>query len=100
MKLDVPAIKEHLRPYGPWAIAAGKRVTAAREAAELAPVELATVVGVSLTTIKEIEAGQLVPREYLRHAIAWTTGAKVADLWPPLAPEDLPRRKARATAVA
>jgi len=45
---------------------------------------LARGVDVSTQTIYMIEAGQIIPKDYLRSAIAFCLGQDVDTIWPPL----------------
>lgn len=83
--IDTPALREYLGPGGPWALECGARVrkyrTAINNANEL---WLAAAVGVSVQTIRSIESGLLVPRDYLRSAIAFAVGQDPETIWPSL----------------
>lgn len=82
--IDAPALREYLGPNGPWAVEAGARVRKYRQRLERTETWLGAAVGVSATTIREIEKGGLVPRDYLRAAIAYCLGQDVETIWPPL----------------
>lgn len=83
--IDAPALREYLGPRGPWAIEAGARVKEYRlRIAGLTETVLAARVGATGQTIRMIEAGNLVPRDYLRSAIAFAVGQDVSTIWPPL----------------
>lgn len=83
--LDVEALKSYVSRNGTWAVESGLRVSKMRQKQTgLEVAQFADRCGVSATTMKSIEAGQLVPREYLRAVIAWHVGRDVDDLWPPL----------------
>ena len=82
--IDTPALRDHLKAGGPWAAECGARVKRYRMRMDVSPTWLAAVVGVSLQTISEVEAGRLVPRDYLRSAIAFALGQDTETIWPPL----------------
>lgn len=91
--IDTAALRTHLGPRGPWASDAAARIQTlldtldpAIKAAGVARQSqwLAREVDVTETTIVSILRGELVPRDYLRAAIAWRLGKDVADIWPPL----------------
>lgn len=83
--IDTDLLKERLGPGGTWAKAAGQTVARVRgDELKLSVEYLASTTGVSVTTIKRVESGDLVPRDYLRAAIAGTLRKDVADIWPPM----------------
>lgn len=82
--IDSPALREYLGPKGPWAIECGSRVRKYREKLSKSETWLAAAVGVSAQTIHEVEAGRIVPRDYLRAAIAFAVGQDSDVLWPSL----------------
>lgn len=82
--IDAAALREYLGPRGPWAVEAGSRVRKYRKRLQKSETWLAAGVGTSAQTIRQIEAGNLVPREYLRAAIAFCLGQDVETIWPPL----------------
>lgn len=82
--IDAAALREHLGPKGPWAIEAGARVRKYRERLERSETWLGAAVGVSSQTIRQIEVGAIVPRDYLRASIAFVLGQDVETIWPPL----------------
>lgn len=82
--IDSPALREHLGPNGPWASECGARVKKYRNRMGQTETWLAACVGSTTQTIRQIEAGKLVPREYLRAAIAYTLGQDIETIWPPL----------------
>lgn len=82
--IDTPALREHLGPLGPWALESGARVRKYRERMGQSETWLAAIVGTTGQTIRQVEAGKLVPREYLRAAIAYALGQDIETIWPPL----------------
>lgn len=81
---DTDAIREHFKPGGTYAVECGRRLEDLREDLKVSRERLAAECGVTATTIRSIEAGILLPRDYLRALIALTLGKDVTDLWPPL----------------
>lgn len=90
--VEIPS-PEELRslvgPRSPWAVRCGDRVSARRTALEITEEELAASVGVSTMTIKRIESGEIVPRDYLRLAVALALVDDVQRLWEPLRRPDV-----------
>lgn len=83
--IDAPALREYLGPRGPWALECGDRVKKYRLRIEgMTETVLAATVGTTAQTIKMVEAGNLVPRDYLRAAIAFAVGQDVETIWPTL----------------
>lgn len=82
--IDTAAIREYLGPKGPWAVEAGARVRKYRVRCGQTETWLAAVVGTTAQTIRMVEAGALVPRDYLRSAIAFALGQDPETIWPPL----------------
>lgn len=82
--IDTPALREYLGPSGPWATESGARVKKYRTALGVNELWLAAAVGVSVQTIRSIESGLLVPRDYLRAAIAFAVGQDPETIWPTL----------------
>lgn len=82
--IDTPALREYLGRGGPWALECGQRLRKYRERLQQTTTWLAATVGVSNQTIVEIEAGRLVPRDYLRAAIAFAVGQDIETIWPQL----------------
>ena len=82
--IDTPALREHLGPHGPWAVECGERVRKYRDRLAKNETWLAAMVGTTTQTIRQVEAGNLVPREYLRAAIAFALGQDIETIWPPL----------------
>lgn len=82
--IDTAALRDYLGPRGKWATAAGDKVRQRRMQAGLTTTQLAASVGVSAQTVAQIEAGQLVPRDYLRAAIAHVLRQDIEFFWPPL----------------
>lgn len=64
-------------------------MNARRTALEIAEEELAESVGVSTMTIKRIESGEIVPRDYLRLGVALALVDDVHRLWEPLRRSDV-----------
>lgn len=92
-RLDTKALRGHLGPRGAWASDAATRIQDLLAILEPATKDagfartsawLASEVEVTETTIQSILRGELVPRDYLRAAIAWRLGKDVADIWPPM----------------
>lgn len=82
--IDSPALREYLGPKGPWASESGERVRKYRTRAGKSETWLAAAVGVTAQTIRQIEAGNIVPRDYLRAAIAFALGQDPETIWPTL----------------
>lgn len=83
--IDSPALREYLGPKGSWARECGDRARKYRLRIEnLTETKLAAMVGVSAQTIHMIEAGNIVPRDYLRAAIAFALGQDTDTIWPTL----------------
>lgn len=83
--IDTAVLREYLGPDGAWAREAGSKIKDLRSTFNgMSEEDLAGHVGVSVTTIKSIESGRIVPRDYLRAAIAGTLCRDVADIWPPM----------------
>ncbi len=82
--IDSPALREYLGPKGTWAVEGGARVRKYRERLGKTETWLAAAVGVSSQTIHEVEAGRIVPRDYLRCAIAFCLGQDSETIWTPL----------------
>lgn len=82
--IDTAALREYLGSGGPWAIEAGSKIARKRIEFGWSETRLAALVGVTATTVRQIETGTLVPREYLRAAIAFSLGQDVEFFWPPL----------------
>lgn len=82
--IDSPALRDYLGPDGPWAKDAGALVRKYRMGFKLSETQLAAMVGVTAQAIRSIEAGKIVPRDYLRAAIAYSLGQNLSDIWPPL----------------
>jgi DNA-binding XRE family transcriptional regulator len=87
--IDTAALRSQLGPQGPWAVRAGLRVAELRKRQGLSETHLAAAVSVTATTIKQIETGNLVPRDYLRAALAWALGRDVDDIWSPIRRDDV-----------
>jgi len=84
--IDSAALREYLRPGGPWATECGQRVRKYRHQLGEKHTEtwLGAAVGKSAQTIRMVEAGQIVPRDYLRAAIAFALGKDSEIIWPPI----------------
>lgn len=83
--LDIEAVRSYVGPRGTWAVESGERVTRFRKKLHRDDInEFAKSCGVTGTSMKRIEAGELVPREYLRAVIAWNVGRDIEEIWPPL----------------
>lgn len=82
--IDTPALREYLGANGPWAKECGERVAKFRQQMGQSETWLAAVVGTTAQSIRMIEAGRIVPREYLRAAIAFALGKDLDTIWPPL----------------
>lgn len=91
--IDTAALRSHLGPRGPWASDAAARIQSLLDSIDGAIKAdgctrqsqwLAREVDVTETTIVSVLRGELVPRDYLRAAIAWRLGKDVADIWPPM----------------
>lgn len=82
--IDTEALREHLGPNGPWAVDSGARVRKYRLRMDKSEAWLAAGVGVTVQTIRMVETGQIVPRDYLRAGIAFCLGQDIETIWPPL----------------
>lgn len=82
--IDAPALREYLGPRGPWATESGQRVRKFRTRMEKSETWLAAAVGVSAQTVRQVECGAIVPRDYLRAAIAFALGQDPETIWPTL----------------
>lgn len=80
--VDTEALRSELKGGGPWAVQCGSRITARRAELELSQHDLSILTRVPTQTIWRIEKGVIVPRDYLRVAIAQALGCDVQDLWP------------------
>lgn len=80
---DIAALRDYFRPGGTYAVECGRGVESLRKDLHITRERLAAECGVTATTIRSIEGGLLLPRDYLRAAIALTLGKDVTDLWPP-----------------
>lgn len=80
--LDVVALRDYLRPGGPWAAEAGARVAARRREIGLTEEQAAVAIGCTGNAIRAIETGKIVPRSYLQHAVAYLLAREVGELWP------------------
>ena len=81
-RLDTEALNGHLAAGSPWAIANGTRLRTRRKHSNMTVRSLADAVGTTGQTIYAIEQGNLVPRDYLRLAIAHVMGCDVSELFP------------------
>lgn len=61
---------------------AGERVRLRRKELGLPMHKIADAVGVTMQTISKIERGEILPRDYLKAAIALTLAVEVDALWP------------------
>lgn len=94
--LDVDRLRELLGPGGPWACACGSRIREQRQRALGMSLEgAATRAGTTLQTLARVERGEIVPRDYLRAAIAVSLHCEVHDLWRPLSQLELRERASR-----
>ena len=82
--LDLEALKEHLGPGGPWAEQAGRTVKRLRIERGWSAAHLGRLIGISRTAVGELEAGRIIPRDYLRAATAYVLARDVDDIWPSL----------------
>lgn len=82
--IDAPALREYLGPNGPWARESGERVAKFRKRMAQSETWLAAAVGTTAQTIRQVEAGKIVPRDYLRAAIAFALGQDLETIWPPI----------------
>jgi transcriptional regulator with XRE-family HTH domain len=60
----------------------GALVKARRRLLQLSQPQLAELVGCRVQTISKVERGQIVPRDYLKAAIALNLAAEVGELFP------------------
>lgn len=81
--LDIATLRSLLGPNSTWAIEAGRKVEQLRTDLGYSHEVLAVAVGCTTQTIRQIEGGRLVPRDYLRAAIAFALGKDPSDIWPP-----------------
>lgn len=70
-------------PGSKWAREAGERVQARRAELKVSQQWVAGAANTTLQTIFRVERGELVPRDYLRGAIAFALMTEVDDLWRP-----------------
>lgn len=94
MTTDLPAIDgEAIRaitgPKSPWAKQCGKRVEKRRADLRFSRAQVARGAGATEMTIFRIERGELVPRDYLRLALAMTLFCEVDDLWPAMTRQEI-----------
>jgi len=82
--IDIETVREHYMPGSTYVIDCGGRVADLREKANISRERLAADCGVTATTIRSIEAGKLLPRDYLRALIAFNLGKDPDDIWPTL----------------
>ena len=82
--IDTPALRVHLGPNGPWATESGDRVHKYRLRMGKSEAWLASAVGVTVQSIRMVEAGQIVPRDDLRAALAFCLGQDTETIWPSL----------------
>lgn len=87
--LDIERLRAFVAAGSPRARAAGERVAKRRKKAELSQQAVADMAGTTLQTIFRVERGELVPRPYLQHSIAYVLGCEVDDLWQPATRQEL-----------
>lgn len=63
-------------------VESGKRIRERRKALGLTLEQLAGIVGCSLQTISMIERGHIIPRDYLKAALALSLAQEMLELWP------------------
>lgn len=80
--LDAVLLRERMRPGSEWAKASGARLADIRERRGWHQRDLAGLVGVPFETIWKAEKGDLLPRDYLRVAIAQALACDVNEIWP------------------
>ena len=85
--LDSAELRDLTKPGSAWAKACGTRVRARRETLRFSRAQVAQAAGSTEMTVHRIESGALVPRDYLRLALALTLFCEVDELWPPLSRE-------------
>lgn len=87
--LDTESLRTMLGPHGQWARDAGERVRDRRHSLGWSLAVLATLADTDPQTISRVETAVLVPREYLKVAIANALACEVTDLWRPVKRSDL-----------
>lgn len=87
--LDGDLLRTICGPRGIWARRCGAFVAKRRRDLNMDRSTLAAAAGCELQTIYRIESGELVPRDYLRAAIAYALCVEVVDLWPALTRAEL-----------
>lgn len=80
--LDIDRLRAFSSAGSDRAREAGEKVAKRRAEVKLSQQRLAVAAGTTLQTIFRIERGELVPREYLRQAIAYALMVEVDALWP------------------
>lgn len=86
--LEADALRTLMGPGGAWAKECGARMKKRRLELKLSQETLARACDTRLQTISRVEGGALVPRDYLRAAIAYSLGLEVNDIWtPPTRPD-------------
>lgn len=65
-----------------WARECGERVRARRNQFGWTLARISALTGIPYQTIHKIEAGQIIPGDYLRLALAQVLGCEVHDLFP------------------
>lgn len=80
--LDTESLKTEMSANAKWACRVGAIVTERREALGLSVRQVAAVIDVPVQTLYRVEKGELIPRDYLRLAIAHVLAVEVVDLFP------------------
>lgn len=82
--VDGEALRSLTGPASDWAKACGERVRQRRESLKFSRAQVARSADTSEMTVFRTEEGSLVPRDYLRMAMAMALFCEVEELWPPL----------------
>ena len=80
--LDIDSLESNLAAGSAWARTNGNRVRARRHAMGLSLSQVGMLVGKPPQTIHGIETGRIVPRDYLRLAIAHSLKRDLDELFP------------------
>lgn len=81
--LDINSLRGHVGPGSDWAVENGGRVKARREQLSLTARQVAQFCDIPVQTIYRVESGKVVPRDYIRAAIAHVLCCEVGDLFLP-----------------
>jgi len=84
--MDQPMLDERRlrKAVSDWAYDAGRRIAVRRRELGWRQEQLASLVGVSFTSISKFELGLATPKDSTRLAIACALMCEVDEIWPPL----------------